>query len=67
MEQALPFIIAVVELDVSGTPCANSVRLMTHIVDATPDELAIGKPVQVAWETMSDTVAIPRFRIAGKA
>ena len=49
-EQTLPFIIAVVELDVSGTACKNSVRLMTNIVDANPDELKIGLPVIVAWD-----------------
>jgi len=62
-EQALPFIIAVVELDVTGTACKNSVRLMTNIVNAKPDELQIGKPVQVAWETMSKYVSIPRFEL----
>jgi len=62
-EQALPFIIAVVELDVTGTACKKSVRLMTNIVNANPDELQIGKPVQVAWETMSKYVSIPRFEL----
>jgi len=62
IDQRVPFVIAIVELDVSGTPCANPVRLMTNIVDAAEDELAIGRPVQVAWEKMSETVSIPRFR-----
>lgn len=61
MEQKLPFIIAIVELDVSGTTCRNSVRLMTNIVDAEESELEIGKSVQVVWETMSQFVSIPRF------
>lgn len=63
IEQKLPFIIAVVELDMRGTSCKNNVRLMTNIVDAEDRELEIGKPVQVAWETMSQFVAIPRFRL----
>lgn len=62
-EQVLPFIIAVVELDVSGTACKNTVRLMTNIVDAKPEDLQVGKKVQVAWETMSKYVSIPRFRL----
>lgn len=62
MEQALPFFIAVVELDISGTPCANTVRLMTNLVDCQESDLQVGKPVQVAWETMSPYVSIPRFR-----
>jgi uncharacterized OB-fold protein len=61
-EQKLPFVIAVVELDVSGTACKNGVRVMTNIVDAEVHELQIGKPVQVAWETMSQFVSIPRFK-----
>jgi len=62
-EQTLPFIIAVVELDVSGTPCKNRVRLMTNIVDVKPEELKIGLPVQGVWETMSKYVSIPRFKL----
>ena len=62
-EQTLPFIIAVVELDVSGTAGKNSVRLMTNIVDAKPEDMKIGLPVQVAWETMSKYVSIPRFKL----
>lgn len=62
MEQTLPFFIVIVELDVSGTACKNSVRLMSNIVDAQESELQIGKSVQVAWEKMSDMVSIPRFR-----
>ncbi len=62
IEQTLPFIIAIIELDVSGTPCKNSVRLMSNIVDAAESELEIGKPVEVVWETMSDMVSLPRFK-----
>jgi len=61
MEQTLPFFIAIIELDVSGTPCKNSVRLMSNMVNCEESELQIGKPVQVAWETMSQYVSIPRF------
>ena len=63
-QEKLPFTIAIVELDVSGTTCKNSVRMMTNIVDAEASELTIGQPVQLAWEKMSDTVSIPRFRPA---
>lgn len=64
-EEKLPFIIAIVELDIGGTACANAVRMMTNIVEADEGELAVGKPVIVAWEKMSSTVSIPRFRLAG--
>ena len=62
-EEKLPFIIAVVELDVSGTNCANKVRMMTNIVDAQDSELEVGLPVELVWETMSDMVSIPRFKL----
>ena len=62
-EEKLPFIIAVVELDVSGTACKNSVRLMTNIVDSDSEDLEIGQAVEVAWEKMSDMVSIPRFKL----
>lgn len=63
MEQSLPFVIAVIELDVSGTACKNPVRLMSNLVDCDPEQLEIGQPVEVVWETMSDMVSVPRFRL----
>lgn len=62
MEQALPFVIAVIELDMTGSGSENGVRLMSNIVDCDPDTLEIGMPVQVVWETMSEEVSVPRFR-----
>ncbi len=62
-EEKLPFIIAVVELDVSGTDCNNSVRIMTNIVGAEDEELEVGLPVKLVWEKMSDMVSIPRFKL----
>ena len=63
-QEKLPFIIAIVELDMTGANCTNGVRMMTNIVDAEESELQIGQPVQVAWEKMSDMVSIPRFKRA---
>ena len=45
-------------------PDSNGVRMMTNIVDAEPNELTIGAAVEVAWETMSAEVSIPRFRFS---
>lgn len=64
MDQDLPFVIAIIELDTSGVENGTAVRLMSNIVEASPDQLAIGQPVQVAWETMSEEVSVPRFRLA---
>ena len=62
-EEKIPFFIVVIELDVSGTPCANSVRVMSNLVDCEENELEIGKPVEVAWERFSEFVSIPRFKL----
>jgi len=64
-EEKLPFIIAVVELDMTGSDCTNTVRIMTNIVDAEDSELEIGQAVELAWEKISETVSIPRFKLAG--
>jgi len=62
-EEKLPFIIAVVELDLTGTGITNSVRMMTNIVDAEESELEIGMPVEVVWERFSEFVSVPRFKL----
>ena len=69
MEQELPFVIAIVELDMSGVERGNSVRVMTNIVEKLgayldPSELKIGASVEVVWEVMSGEVSIPRFQLA---
>ena len=64
MDQQLPFIIAVIELDMSDIKNSNGVRLMSNIVDADLSELQIGKGVDVVWETMSDEVSVPRFKLS---
>lgn len=64
MDQQLPFVIALVDLDMTGVDSTNSVRFMTNIVDADSQELQIGKAVEVAWETMSEEVSVPRFRFS---
>lgn len=61
MEQELPFVIAIIELDVSAIPGANGVRIMSNLVNVDPESIALGMKVRVAWETMSDEVSVPRF------
>lgn len=62
-DQSLPFVIAVIELDTSDADCGNAVRIMSNIVDCDPESLAIDQAVHVAWETMSEFVSIPRFKL----
>ena len=57
MDQELPFVIAVVALEGAG-----GVRIISNLVEAVPEAIEIGMPVEVVWEDMSDDLAVPRFR-----
>jgi uncharacterized protein len=63
-ELALPYVIAVIDLD--GLE-ADTIRLVTNIVDADPDEVAIGARVEVVWEDMGPDLSLPRARLTGGA
>lgn len=55
--QELPYVIGVIALEDSG-----DVRMISNVVDVDPADLFVGMPLEVAWEDMSDDLAIPRFR-----
>jgi len=55
--QELPYVIAVVALEGAG-----GVRMISNLVDVSPEQLAIGLAVELVWEDMSTDLAIPRFR-----
>ncbi len=57
-DQELPFVIAVIALEGAG-----GVRIISNIVDANPEELEVGMPVELIWEDMGPDLAIPRFRV----
>lgn len=52
---ATPFVLAYVEL-------LEGPRIITNIVDADPDTLAIDQPVSVVFHATSSGTALPRFR-----
>ena len=54
-----PYVIAIVELD-------EGPRMMSNLVGVAMDTAAvrIGMPVEVVFEDVSDTIALPRFRPA---
>jgi len=43
---------------------APGVRLVSNVVDAQPDELAVGLPVRVRWEDHENGTTLPRFEKA---
>ena len=58
--EEVPFVTAIVELE-------EGPRMPTNIVgveDPTPDKLPIGVSLQVAFEDITDTIALPKFRLA---
>lgn len=59
LKDAVPYNVVVVMLDGAG-----DVRLVSNLVDAAPDELAIGLRVTLAWDDTPHG-PLPRFRKAG--
>ena len=56
----MPYAIAMVELD-------EGVRLLAGVVDSDLSRLAVGAPVQVCFERLTDEIALPMFRLADGA
>jgi uncharacterized OB-fold protein len=61
LQQVVPYVGAVIELD--GTQGAGA-RIMANVIDCDVDQVRVGDKVKVAFETVSDTLAVPRFRLA---
>jgi uncharacterized protein len=59
LADAVPYVSAIIELD--GTQGAGA-RLQANIIDCDPDKIRIGDKVEVVFERVSDTLAVPRFR-----
>jgi uncharacterized OB-fold protein len=57
LRQAVPYNVAVVMLD-----GADTVRLVSNVVDVPPEQMAIGLRVQLAWEDAAEGRVLPRFR-----
>ena len=55
---SLPYNIVVAEF-----PQCGGVRLISNVVDAAPQDLAIGAPVAVVWEDGPAGMRLPRFRL----
>ena len=52
---ALPYVLAYVELD-------EGARLLTNIVDCSPEQVRIGLPVEVTFEDVTAAVTLPKFK-----
>lgn len=58
LKAAVPYNIAVVLLDDAG-----DVRLVSNVIDAKPEEMHIGLPVELVWEDLPDGMTLARFRM----
>src|SRR2546421_5320980 len=52
-----PFAVALIELEEQ-----SGLRLVSNVVDTSPEELEIGIPVEVTFERISDDIVLPLFR-----
>lgn len=52
----VPYNVALVETE-------EGVRLTSQVVGCALDELAVGLPLEVVFERLSDEVAVPKFRV----
>ena len=52
-----PYNVVVVALDGAG-----DTRLVSNLVDASPTDIRIGEPVELAWEEAANGQPVPRFR-----
>jgi uncharacterized OB-fold protein len=58
--ECTPYVLAYVELD-------EGPRMLTNIVGAPPEEVAIGARVEVVFEPTDKEWSLPRFALAGAA
>jgi len=54
-DDALPYVVAIVELD-------EGVRLVSNVVGCLPEQVHIGLPVEVVFDAVTPEVTLPRFR-----
>ena len=50
-----PYLVAIVELE-------EGVRMITNLVDTSPDEVYIGMPVEVFFEDVTEEITLPLFK-----
>lgn len=57
LAERLPYVVIVVQLDDAG-----DARLVSNLVDSDVAAVTVGLPVEVVWEDLSPSLAVPRFR-----
>lgn len=57
LKDAVPYNVAIVAF-----PAPGVLRLVSSVVDALPEELSIGMPLELAWARSADDQLLPVFR-----
>jgi uncharacterized OB-fold protein len=52
----VPYVVVAVDLD-------EGIRMVSNLVDASPEGVAIGQRVELVWEDMGPALSLPRFRL----
>ena len=58
LEGRLPLSVVTVELE-------EGVRILGNVLNCDPDTVAIGQPVELAWDRIDDDVQYPAFNVVG--
>jgi uncharacterized OB-fold protein len=54
-KEELPYVVAVIELD-------EGPRMLSNVIGCKPEDVRCDMPVEVAFEDITDEVALPKFR-----
>jgi uncharacterized OB-fold protein len=54
----VPYSVVLVELE-------EGVRMVSNLVDVKPEEIVMGLPVEVVFESVTGEMVLPKFRKAG--
>jgi uncharacterized OB-fold protein len=57
MADRVPYVVALVEL-------GEGIRIMSNVINCPADDVAVGQPVQLTWEPLSDGRNLPQFEPA---
>ena len=55
----VPYAVVLVELAEDPT-----LRMVGNVLDAAPDEVEIGRPVEVAFEELTEEITLPQWKLA---
>ena len=64
MADKVPYAVALVEVDAGDG--ANTIRVMSNVVNCDPTSVNVGDPVTLTWEDLSDGRRLPLFEPVGR-